>query len=294
MLELDSSLEKHLKLLRGRYLEAQGGFALQSGGGYRPDATAWAVLACRALGDETDMIAAAQHRLAKDQLADGRICLSPYSPEACWPTALSVLAWQKSSNYQEAQRRGVQYLLSTTGLHGRRNPEKVVGHDASLKGWPWIARTHSWVEPTAITLIALKLAGYQHHARTREAVAMLLDRQLLGGGWNYGNTRVFGRELAPYLHSTGLALTALKDLVERQKVEKSLSYLQDGVFRVRTPLSLGWGLLGLTAWGERPPDSRKWMEESLNRQGRYGFYNTCWLSLLLVAAAAPEGLASIL
>jgi hypothetical protein len=62
---------------------------------------------------------------------------------------------------------------------------------------------------------------------------------------------------------------------------------------VRTPLALGWGLLGLASWGERPDEAQSWISECLNRQKRYGSYDTASLSLLIVASRAPRGLESV-
>jgi hypothetical protein len=78
-----------------------------------------------------------------------------------------------------------------------------------------VAGTHSWIEPTALGVIALKAAGHERHERVQEAIRMILDRQLPHGGWNYGNTFVFGRELRPMPESSGAALAGLAGQVER-------------------------------------------------------------------------------
>ena len=59
-----------------RRILPEGGLANHIGGGYRPDATAWAVLAFKALGRDGDIIQRAQARLATEQLDDGRVCIS--------------------------------------------------------------------------------------------------------------------------------------------------------------------------------------------------------------------------
>ena len=48
--------------------------------------------------------------------------------------------------------------------------------------------------------------------------------------------------------STGSALTGLAGHVEMGVVARSLDYLRGEVNALRTPVSLGWGLLGLAAW----------------------------------------------
>src|SRR5205823_8208613 len=71
------------------------------------------------------------------------------------------------------------------------------------------------------------------------ALPIFLDRQLPHGGWNYGNTLMFGKELHPMPESTGAALSGLAGMVDQDNVSRSLDYLQGEVDRLRTPISLG-------------------------------------------------------
>jgi len=289
----DQLATAYLETVRARALSPQGGFALQAGGSFQVDATAWAVLALKALGQGAALLDAARARLAAQQLADGRVILSPEHPETFWPTPLAILAWHRAPAQREAQARAVRFLLATAGRHWPRGKDNTFLHDPSIKGWPWIAETHSWVEPTALAVMALKITGYGEHARVKEAIRLLLDRQLPGGGWNYGNTKVFNQELFPFPESTGMALNALRGDARPEEIQKSLAYLKSGVRKVRTPLALGWGLLGLAAWGEEPREAPAWTSECLGRQEKYGPYDTASLSVLCLAARAPQGLASI-
>jgi hypothetical protein len=243
-------------------------------------------------GDES-LLEKSRARLADGQQPDGRVCITPAHPEAFWPTPLAILAWNGSASHREAQSRAVQFLQDTTGIHFKKDPNSPVTHDSSIRGWPWIAKTHSMVEPTALSLIALRIAGHAEHERTREAARMLMDRQLPAGGWNYGNTFVYGQELYPQPENTGVALDALAGSAPRKEVARSLKYLASRTERVRAPLSLGWGLLGLGAWGARPGKARLWLMECFELQGKYGSYDTMFLSLLLLAYLATGGIASV-
>ncbi len=289
----NQQIAPHIDALDERVL-INGGFAARIGGGYRVDATAWAIIAHVAAGSKADFFEHARARLMADQLRDGRISLSPQQPDAFWPTPLVVLAWHGSPPYREPGSRAIDFLIKTTGRHWPRQPTGPLAHNTAIKGWPWIANTHSWVEPTALSLIALKVAGYGGHERSREATRMLMDRQLPRGGWNYGNTIVFGQELRPMPETTGVALNALAGRVPRKNVERSLGYLKSQVENLRTPFSLGWSLLGLGAWEERPDRAQEWILESLKQQGKYGIYDTSLLGLLLVAFFARGGLGSVL
>lgn len=276
-----------MRLLESRALP-EGGFPARNGDPFRSDATAWAILALSRLAPAHPLLGPARDRLTTAQDPDGRVSMSREHEEAFWPTALSVLAWNGSQVHEPHCSRGVLFLLKTTGHHWSKGPDEPYGHDPSIPGWPWIDGTHSWIEPTALGVLALEVEGHGQHDRVREAIRMILDRQLPHGGWNYGNTLVFGRELHPMPESTGAALAGLAGQVEQATVARSLDYLQGEVDRLRTPVSLGWALLGLVAWDLWPSNGMALVERCLANQVRYGEYDTSALSLLLLAALEGE------
>ncbi len=60
-------------------------------------------------------------------------------------------------------------------------------YDVTIPGWPWIANTVSWVEPTALLATALLHAGIDpNDRRIQLAVRLIFDRAIKTGGWNYG------------------------------------------------------------------------------------------------------------
>jgi len=269
---------------------ADGAFAARPAAAGGVDATAWAVLALAAAGEPTARLEPSLAWLAARQREDGRVPLDPELDEVVWPTPLAMLAWSAAAAYPDRLSRAADFLLSQTGRHWKRKPEDPVAHDTSIRGWPWVLGTHSWIVPTALALLALRRAGRKDHPRVGEGVALILDRQLPTGGWNYGNTVVFGQRLRPMADTTGAALAALAGLTPREKVTASIHYLEGVVKRLRTPLSLGWGLLGLAAWDVRPAPAADWIEESLAASARTGPYETAALAVLLTAAWAPKGL----
>lgn len=265
-----------------------GGFSDRPAGHFQTDSTAWGILAFRACGGSGELLERSRRLLMREQRPDGRICVSNNHPASYWPTPLAILAWQDSAPNHEAQLRAIRFLLDTTGFHFPRTSDASLAHDSLLKGWPWVDETHSWVEPTAMAVKALRETGYGRHDRVKEAVHMLLDRQLPHGGWNYGNTLVFGKELHPMPESTGAALAGLSGAVDRDAVSPSLQFLQREVPRLQTPISLGWSLLGLAAWKLSPPNANALVERCLANQKRYGEYETSALCLLFLGALAVE------
>ena len=140
------------------------------------------------------------------------------------------------------------------------------GHDTSLRGWPWVEGTHSWLEPTAINLLALEHTGHGTHPRAIEAGRMLHDRLLPGGGCNYGNTVVFGQELRPHMQPTGMCLLALAGCSERTpRIEASVGYLQRELSDRTTTDSLCYALMGLAAWQRVPAGADEWLSKAAER-----------------------------
>ena len=267
-----------------------GGFANRPGGHHRPDATAWAVMSLQMCGVTGQRLRAAGQSLAASQQEDGRVVLSPDHPAAFWPTPLAVLAWHNSPEFSQFQSLAISFLLKITGNHFTRSSDSPAGHDTAIRGWPWTDGTHSWVEPTSLAIISLRVMGSGDNERVAEGTRLLLDRQLSRGGWNYGNTTVFGTELAAMPESSGLALSALSGMVDKQDVSRSIAKLKDSVKTLKTPFSLGWAILGLSAWGERPSDANAMIDRCLRRQDRYGAYDTSLTGLMIVARKGEGGL----
>ena len=87
---------------------------------------------------------------------------------------------------------------------------------------------------------------------------------------------------------TGAALAGLAGVVGQEMVARSIGYLQDEVDRLRTPISLGWSLLGLAAWDLWPSNGAALVERCLANQSRYGEYDTSALCQLFLGALAGE------
>ncbi len=197
--------------------------------------------------------ARAVHWLQQAQTQAGSVGVRPGHDVPSWPTGLAVLAWQAAlrllpdppRTIVASRDRAVAWILSTAGETSKR--DELCGHDTTLAGWPWVTGTHSWLEPTALQVMALKAAGQAGHPRTREGIALLLDRQLPAGGCNMGNTTGIGQGLRPQLHTSGIALLALAGEPSTPRVRKSIHYVQKQLPLPGGALSISWGILGLCA-----------------------------------------------
>ncbi len=222
------------------------------------------------------------------QKPDGSLGIAPSLPSPCWATPHAILFWNAMEVHAPARRRAAAWLLEQKGkqiVADAASIGSVVGHDMTLVGWPWIDGTHSWVEPTAMAILALDREGLAHHPRVTEGIRVVLNRALAHGGWNYGNTSVFGRQLRPQPAPTGVALLALAAQASKlrpRSVDPAIAYLLRTLPEVRAPISLAWGLLGLRAWNATPAAAADWLSESYAQYtGRPDI--TAGLSLLLLA-----------
>ncbi|MBN1341191.1 MAG: hypothetical protein JXQ73_00850 [Phycisphaerae bacterium] len=251
-------------------------------------------MACMALwasGDTPDRWQQGLAWLAGVAAKDGSVPITSAVPSAAWPTAIAALAWlragrQLGHTYNAHVERALAWLLALKGLIIQPDPT-VYGHDTTLQGWPWIAETHSWVEPTAYAILALRAAGKADHPRVREGVKLLLDRALPGGGWNYGNKRILANELRPFPATTGIALAALAPEPVGEQLKPSIDYATRELGRIRAPFTMAWGLIGLTAWDARPPAAQEWLQACAARSMK-GQPNILQDALLLLAGMEKD------
>lgn len=153
-----------------------------------------------------------------------------------------------------------------------------IGHqrqDNSLQAWSWVDDTFSWVEPTAWCLMALKQAlarGPVPGADPRIEVAerMLVDRACHGGGWNYGNSNVYGQNLSPYVPTTALALLALQDRPGERAVHAGLDWLQQNALTERSAVALSLSIICLRVCGRSTALVEEGLLELLEDRRGYG------------------------
>jgi hypothetical protein len=247
------------------------------------ESTAFASLALAASAaggaDRRAMLAAAEHGLAwlrQRQQADGGWPLTDQVPGSTWTTAPVVLALAAAARDDERVRRGTTWLVSRKGtgyglaarllrrLTGAEDRREVIELDLNIAGWPWADGTLSWVEPTALAVLALRAAlargavadAEAASQRIGEAVRLFADRKSPGGGWNYGNRRVLGHDMEPYPDTTAWALLALRPVGD-EATKESIARLGKLMQDTRSPLARALAVLALRAHGE---DARAVME----------------------------------
>ena len=200
--------------------------------------------------------------LLKSQLSDGGWPAFLGDSEGSWTTALALCTLNSTGDFTAARERAFRWLFAERGREGHwfwrwkfKTSDRNVRFDPDKYGWPWISGSASWVIPTAFSLIAIKQFTVCNRSEAAEkrihlGVDMLLDRACVDGGWNSGNSFVYGVPLRPHVEATAIALLALQDERRSDVIQRSLAWLNKEVPRVDSVSSLAWCILSLFVYQE--------------------------------------------
>lgn len=239
------------------------GYSISGQGAAEP--TAMAAMALVAHGRVQAANKAAE-KLVTMQHASGMVGVRAGEETPGWPTSLAIVAWSVTHRnaFQGPIERGVRWLVTNRGRSMQRSDD--FGHNTELVGWAYAEQTHSWVEPTAFGVLALKAAGKRNEAAAQEGINVLIDRQLPGGGLNYGNTYVLGQLIRPHIQPTGIGLLSLGGESDSSgRTSKSITWLRRSIGSETTPQSLAWALLGLKVHGVEMPQAGEWLAAAAAR-----------------------------
>jgi hypothetical protein len=147
------------------------------------------------------------------------------------------------------------------------------------------------VEPTAYGLLALKklrpsLRATEVAEQIDEAERLLADRMCDGGGWNYGNSVVYGVAVPPYPDTTALALIALQDRRIDSISRRSLDALATMLEQVESGLSLGWAILCFGLHGRATDALRARLDRLYGATGFLGELRAVAVGLLASTSTA--------
>jgi hypothetical protein len=223
--------------------------------GHGIEDTALSLLALRNFGADPHALLGTQHR------SGAWSALPNIEPLSAFHTALALLAIRpfQTSSVRQAAERAFEWLSELRGLESHwlwqwkfRLFDKQVRFDPSKSGWPWVPGTVSWVAPTALSILAFR-TWHRETSRTAPAAAMLMDRACPQGGWNAGNSVVFGVNLDPHPDFTAMAILALRGCGPAYEIllNRSLNYLAIRLEGSSSPYSLAWAVMALSANGHR-------------------------------------------
>jgi hypothetical protein len=196
----------------------------------------------------------------KNTNENGSIGLNREFPdEGLWNTPLLAIA-AHHLRLMDERDSAIDFILGFRSIGRSQSPDNDL--DARLVGWPWVANTFGWVEPTSWALIALKFAGKADHPRAIEGRRLLKDRSLPRGGWNYGNKKVFNNTLMPFEETTALALLAL-DEDDSDIAGRSLDLLETSLDQLHSLSSKALACLCLDRFGREMKEIQSAIEAML-------------------------------
>ncbi len=182
--------------------------------------------------------------------------------EGSWTTALALCALNQITDFASAREKGFHWLVAERGREAHwfwrwkfKTADRNVRFDPDKYGWPWISGSASWVIPTAFSVIAIKQFTVcnrfaESEKRIHLGVEMLLDRACVDGGWNSGNSVVYGVPLRAHVDATAIALLALQDEQRSDLIQRSLTWLKKESAGVYSVSSLAWCILTLFVYQE--------------------------------------------
>ena len=200
--------------------------------------------------------------LLKSQLSDGGWPAFLGDSEGSWTTALALCTLNSTGDFTAAREKAFRWLYAERGREGHwfwrwkfKTSDRNVRFDPDKYGWPWVTGSASWVIPTAFSIIAIEQftvcnRSEESEKRIHLGVEMLLDRACVDGGWNSGNSLVYGVPLRPHVEATAIALLALQDEQRTEMIQKSLSWLRQNAASVDSVSSLAWCILSLFVYQE--------------------------------------------
>jgi hypothetical protein len=186
--------------------------------------------------------------------------------EGSWTTALALCCLNAVNDPSDAREKAYKWLLEQRGREGHwfwrwkfKSADRKVQFNADRYGWPWTPGANSWIIPTGFSVIGLKQftvcnQSEASQARLRLGVEMILDRACPGGGWNEGNSVVYGVPLRPHVDATAIALLALQDEERTSTVQAGLTWLRKESASIDSAESLAWCILTLFVYQERIED----------------------------------------
>jgi hypothetical protein len=182
--------------------------------------------------------------------------------ESCWTTALALCALNATGDFELARKKALHWLDAERGREAHwlwrwkfKTVDRNVHFDPDKYGWPWGPGAASWVMPTALSIIAIKQYTVCNRddvsdQRIRVGIQMLLDRGCVGGGWNSGNSVVYGVPLLPHVETTAIALLALQEEEGPPVVRAGLAWLRNRAASIESAESLAWCILSLFVYRE--------------------------------------------
>jgi hypothetical protein len=274
--------------------------------GHKPstEATAWCAIACRHAHEQ--VVEQSFDYLLSQQNDDGGWSTGPHIGRSDWSSAPALLALRilmrdRSRDCPQIDvplTHGFNYLFDNRA-HIKspvlRLMLLLIGGAQALRfgcGWPWTPGCWNWVEPSAYSLLALKIPklppAEEFQIITKRAHRFFIEHACAAGGWNHGSNRCLGSNLPPYAVTTAEALLALQDIKEHAVVKNGLTFLEKISAQHESAMACAWSILARNAYGHETPHELTFLLQEQHADGSFG-PNLMVTGLAVCALSAVQG-----
>jgi hypothetical protein len=301
---ITGALTRAITNLRGS--EQNGWWSYVDAKGPSTEATSWCAVAMHAGAEDSFNASKTTEYLLSAQSKDGGWSTAPNCKVSDWSTAPAVLALRLLNTKQNSNTRAVERAVieGSNFLFDLRTDffrsvarlllflsQGQSGLDYG-RGWPWTKDCTFWVEPTAYSLLALKLPNVPDRQIIRQAIhhasQYLNSHACRGGGWNHGAAYVLKVFAPPYTLTTAEALLALQDEPHSQVTEQALKFIAADNPDANSSLPLAWSILALNAYGREVDHKTSQLLGHQNEDGGFGTNNMATALAILALLAASK------
>lgn len=298
---VSNSLVKADKYLQGAF--KNGSWAYKPGDTACIEPTAYCGIARRKDPDTRKQVI---DFFCANQNPDGGWSTSPALGKSDWTSGLALLAlrilFKEDGGVNAAHAavidKAVTYLFEArTEFYGAlaKTLLLISKGDAGLnypRGWPWSPGCFHWVEPTAYTLLALKIPDHVQKQDSKRVIEradnFLLEHACKDGGWNHGNDLCLEVHLPPFAVTSAEALVALSDQKSADAVQKAWKNLNNTIGYAGSAMSLAWTAIAQASYGIDSGDSIRMLIERQNEDGSFG-PNLMVTALSMLALQGHQG-----
>ena len=298
-----SALTRALTNLRDS--EQNGWWSYINDKGPSTEATGWCAVAMHAGAEASFDASKTTEYLLSQQNKDGGWATAPNCKLSDWSTAPAILALRllnakdiSNKRVDRAVIEGSNFLFDLRTDFYKSVARLLMflakgesGLDYS-RGWPWTRDCSFWVEPTAYSLLALKLPSIPDRQIIRQAIhhasQYLNSHVCRGGGWNHGAAYVLKVYAPPYTLTTAEALLALQDEPHSEVTEQALKFIAADNPDANSTLPLAWSILALNAFGKDVDHKTSQLLAHQNEDGGFGTNNMATAVSILALLAAGK------
>lgn len=190
------------------------------------------------------------------QNQDGGWGINSEDPESGWQTAWALIIMRAVNQDERVLIRAIDWLTtvgtSEVSREELQKSELPQSNNVGALAWPWLPGQVSWIEPTALAVLALNSMTNNRLAidRIREALKYFEQYRTPSGGWNVGNAGPLDTIVIPRAYPTALVLLALTSVSPDSVKTIDLTALQQDIAKDPSVLGEAAGLLALRILGK--------------------------------------------